>query len=99
MIRSILLHGLVFLAPISIYIGWALWVRRRSAQEFVETGHDWNDAPWTWLLIAGSVLMVASLFAVAFVGRSDPQAEYVPPHYEDGQIVPSHVRPPDATDH
>ncbi len=87
MIRRILIYGLLLALPFILYWAWMAFVRRRQA----EAGGVWNDAPLTWLLISGILLVLATLGATAFMSGSNPDMQYVPPSYEDGEVVPSRV--------
>jgi hypothetical protein len=88
MLRKILFHGIPLLLPFLVYGTWMYMVRRKRD----ETGGLWDDAPWTWLLIGGFVLMIASLFAVGMLSGDDPDGTYVPPHVVDGTIVPGRMQ-------
>ena len=46
------------------------------------------------LTATGLVLACASLVSLAFIGGEEPGGAYVPPHIEDGRIVPGEVKPP-----
>jgi hypothetical protein len=81
---------LMFFLPFVIYFGWVKFVRRQMQL----TGGTWQDAPIAWLVAAGAVLFTISLTATIILSEigDDPSKTYVPPHYEDGHIVPSHVQ-------
>jgi len=49
--------------------------------------------PWPWLLSAGVVLTALTLFVVTVHYGNSPQGTYVPPHVEDGKMVPGRVVP------
>jgi hypothetical protein len=80
---------LMFFLPFVVYFGWVKFVRRQMQV----SGGVWEDAPKGWLVAAGVVLFAISLTATIIMSRTgdDPSKTYVPPHYEDGHIVPSHV--------
>lgn len=88
MLRKILFHGIPLLLPFLVYGLWMYRVRRKRAA----TGGLWDDAPLTWLLIAGFALMIGSLFAVGFLSGDDPVGTYVPPRVVDGVIVPGQMK-------
>ena len=44
-----------------------------------------------WLTTAGLALLVVSLFATGLLSGSEPGGVYVPPHVEDGRVVPGRV--------
>ena len=48
-----------------------------------------------WLILAGaglSLLVVVLMGFVLFGGGADPGTYYVPPHMEDGRLVPAQTR-------
>jgi hypothetical protein len=88
MTRVFLTIILPLLLPAALYVVWAIVTNRIRLAESAA----WQDLPWTWLAVAGAALTAAVL--VFFVHFSDNgEGVYVPPHVEDGQIVPGHVEP------
>ncbi|MFQ5533932.1 MAG: DUF6111 family protein [Sphingomonadales bacterium] len=85
----ILFNMLLLALPFVVYGGWVAFLRKKEA----ETGGTWDDAPTTWLLIIGLSLMIISLFAMRLVEDNVATGEYIPPHLEDGKIVPAEIRP------
>lgn len=71
------------LLPTVVYLLWL----RFAAADGVE-----RDMPWTWLAAAGVVLVAIVLGGLALFGGSD-QGAYVPPHMENGKIVPGYFLP------
>ena len=69
-----------FLAPFAVYFVWRLLVTRERA--FLER------TPWYVLTLAGLALAAASVASLAFITGAPPDVIYVPPHMEDGQVVP-----------
>lgn len=94
MIRGALFDLFLLALPFLVYGGWIRYLRRRDR----EAGRTWNDAPVTWLLISGLVLMLGALFITRLLTGNLRDGVYVPPHYENGQIVPAEIRPPDHRD-
>ena len=47
--------------------------------------------PWTFLFASGLVLVAASFVIWGITEGSGQQGVYVPPHVEDGRVVPGHV--------
>jgi hypothetical protein len=70
--------------PTALYVLWAMTLGRHAPSG--------RRAPWPWLAGAGVVLAVAVLVTVAETSGSR-DGRYVPPHEENGQIVPGHVVP------
>jgi hypothetical protein len=85
MIRALITYLVPLLAPFVLY---ALYVRITRAKDPERA----LNTPWFWLLIVGLVLMIATMFATATFTGDNPDGTYVPPHMEDGRIVPSEVR-------
>ncbi len=53
-------------------------------------------APWAWLLGAGAALVCVSLITWGLIGGADPASVYVPPHIEDGRVVPGRFVAPES---
>ena len=53
----------------------------------------WRDTPWTWLTIAGLVLVALSFVVLRLAEGDNGPAVIVPAHIEDGRLVPSQVKP------
>ena len=89
--RMLLNYLLPIVLPFAIYGIWLTYARFRARM----AGHDgvpeWRDAPWTWLIIACTVLVSLSLASLAFIGGSPIDQKYIPPQYIDGVIVPSRM--------
>lgn len=88
MIRA-LRYLILFLLPFVLYGVWILIARRRALGH--ENEPNWRDAPLVWLTAAGVVLMLSALFANAILTGEPKGGVYVPPHVEDGQVVPGQV--------
>lgn len=87
MIFKVLKYAIPLLLPFVLYFLWAFLERRRTAAG----GGRTKDAPWMWLTTAGLALLVVSLFATGLLSGSEPGGAYVPPHVEDGRVVPGRV--------
>lgn len=86
MIRVALTILLPLLAPTAIYFLW-LYTLGRAAE---------RSTPWTWLMVGGLVAAGVALLIVG-VGTGGGQAGlYVPPHVEDGHVVPGQIAPPES---
>jgi hypothetical protein len=76
-----LIEAMLFLLPFAAYGAW-IWAGRRYTRE----------------LLWGTVgLMFVMLLAAAYLELSraiPPDMVYVPPHMENGRIVPGHALPP-----
>lgn len=85
MFRVVLQALVPFLAPFIVFFVWRLLVTRERA--FLER------TPWYALTLAGVALAAASVASLAFVTGSSPDTVYVPPHMENGQVVPGTFEP------
>ena len=84
MIRVALTILLPLLAPTAIYFLWLSTLGRAAER----------NTPWTWLIVGGLVAAGAALVVVG-VGTGGNQAgSYVPPHVENGHVVPGQIAPP-----
>jgi len=86
MIRRILFEILLFLLPFGLY---ALYLRIAKQDENAPA----RTHPWTILFASGLMLVVASFLIWGITEGSGTQGVYVPPHLENGRIVPGHVEP------
>ena len=71
---------------------YALWSGSlgRTGQPGQEA--EWRRLPWTWLAALGVILAGAVVIAVVQIGGSRGGV-YVPPHLQNGVVVPGHVEP------
>ena len=82
MIRILLTYIAPLILPAVLYF---LWLRMAG-------GEQDRKVPWSWLVIAGVILVAIVLVGLALLdGTRD--GVYVPPHMENGKIVPGHVEP------
>lgn len=84
MISRILFDGLLFLLPFALY---AAYLRVREVDEETTS----KQHPWTALFISGLVLVAASFVFWGLVENANQRGVYVPPHLEDGRLVPGRV--------
>ena len=88
MISRIFFDLLLFLLPFALY---AAYLRAREHDAEVPSKH-----PWTALFISGLVLVAASFVVWGLFDDANQRGVYVPPHLEDGRLVPGRVVPEDA---
>ena len=82
------------LLPIVLYLMWAKFEAWRTAAAG-GTPRPLSEGPWGWLIATGLVLTIAGLVAFAIWQPSLSSGQYVPPRFEDGEIKPAEVIPPE----
>jgi len=91
MARIFFTSVLPFLLPLTVYLLWA-WYRTAYANKHGGEAPDIEKGPWPLMLLLGAVLTMALLAYTALTRGANPDAEYTPPRYEDGQIVPGQLK-------
>jgi nicotinamide riboside transporter PnuC len=94
MFRLFFTYILPLIAPVGLYLVWN-WIqmRRVAAGKRAEPTPSFAEMPWLILLGAGVSLMVVTLLALfLFSTGGKPGGSYVPPHMENGKIVPAENR-------
>ncbi len=94
MFRLFFTYVLPLIAPAILYLIWhTIQVRRVIAGKRVDPTPSFAEMPWLILAGAGlSLLVVVLMGFVLFGGGADPGTSYVPPHMEDGRLVPAQTR-------
>ncbi|HEY7386436.1 MAG TPA: DUF6111 family protein [Beijerinckiaceae bacterium] len=85
MIRAIFGEALVFLLPFAVF---ALFLVLRRRNPF--KAEAWSDSA-LWLVIAGLASVVIALLVTGLTSERQTGA-FVPPHLEDGRLVPGQFR-------
>lgn len=87
MIPRLIYDFILFLLPFAIYgIYWRMVGRKQE-------GADTRVHPWTMLIAAGLVLVAISFVLWSLPKENTRDGVYVPPHLENGQVVPGRVEP------
>jgi hypothetical protein len=89
MIRRILFEMLLFLMPFALY---AAYLRLTE----YDSENPPHPHPWTGLFVAGLALVAASFLVWGVIDGAGKQGTYVPPHLENGRVVPGYVDPGEA---
>jgi hypothetical protein len=84
MIRRFFYEALLFLLPFALY---AAYLRLAKQEESDAT----RKHPWTFLFASGLALVAASFLIWGITEGAGQQGVYVPPHVENGRVVPGHV--------
>ncbi|MCA3246179.1 MAG: DUF6111 family protein [Tagaea sp.] len=94
MSRIFLQIVLPLLLPFIAYGVWLSVERRRAEKLGRGEVPGWSEAPVVWLGLAGLVLAtIATVGLLLLPGGNKVSGDYVPPHLENGRIVPGHIEP------
>lgn len=85
MIRPVLMEVLLFLAPFAIY---AVFLAATRSGVFDMSA--WNARVLFVLTAIALLLMLGSFLALSHFSREPAGSKYVPPHMEDGRLIPGH---------
>ena len=86
MISRIFFDLLLFLLPFALY---AAYLRLRKHDEDTPA----KQHPWTALFASGLLLVALSFVFWGLVEDANQRGVYVPPHLEDGRLIPGRVIP------
>jgi hypothetical protein len=87
--RVLLTIVLPLLLPTALYLVWVTVLRRPHRNGAAA----WTTWPWVWLAGAGIALLAIVLFVVTVHFGAPQEGVYVPPHLQNGHIVPGHIEP------
>jgi hypothetical protein len=87
--REFLTLFLPLVLPTLLYLVWLRAVRWSQNGGAL----SWRGLPWLWLAITGVGLTALVLFVVTVHFGTSVPGVYVPPHVENGQVVPGHIQP------
>ncbi len=79
------------LLPLLVYGVWMMYVRR-SALKRGDPAPHFREGPWFWAVVTSLVLGIVILLATG-LSHGENKGDYVPPHMENGEIVPGRVQP------
>jgi hypothetical protein len=85
MIRIVIENILLFLLPTVVYVIYVAATRGDSRKGI------FDEAPLAWLMLAGSVLVLAVLATYGSDTRGKPGQVYIPPTMKDGRIEPGRI--------
>jgi hypothetical protein len=88
--RELLTLFLPLILPTVLYLAWLQAMRWSQA---AGGSLSWRSLPWVWLGLTGVALAAVVLFVVTVHFGTATPGVYVPPHVENGQIVPGHIEP------
>ncbi|MBN9263738.1 MAG: hypothetical protein J0I57_14035 [Hyphomicrobium sp.] len=88
MIRVVVENIVLFLLPTAIYVIYVLLTRKQHEKAGVL-----DDAPFFWLMLAGTGLVFLVLVAFGTTSGGKPGQVYVPPHLgTGGKIEPGELK-------
>lgn len=93
MLRVLLEYAVPIALPSLLYLAWLAYENRRVARGGEGVLRRWQEGPWAWLFAAGVVIAVLGSILLSTMGGPGISGRYVPPHLEDGRVVPGHVEP------
>ncbi|WNK00984.1 hypothetical protein L2D14_06050 [Thalassospiraceae bacterium LMO-JJ14] len=86
--RLVITYVLPLLLPFLMYLAWNAYARAQARKTGGEEP-SLQKGPIFWSIIAGFILLAASLITLALTGGEDPDSgRYIAPRYEDGKILP-----------
>ena len=89
MIRVIIENVVLFLLPTAIYAIYILLTRKQGEQG----AGVFDDAPFFWLMLAGTGLVLLVLVAFGSTSGGKPGQSYTPPSIgSDGRIEPGGLK-------
>ena len=79
------------LIPLIVY--WLWWKNAHAkAKKDGTPAPLFREGPWYWAVL--SSLVIAGLcFVVLGLSHGGEKGAYVPPHVEDGRVIPGHTEP------
>ena len=86
MLRALLQYLLPLLLPFLLYAAYG-----RLAHGRMPAWLDLDSRQWAMLGGTGLVLLMISLVSWSLLSGSPPEETYIPPHVEDGEIVPGNT--------
>lgn len=78
------------LVPLLVY--W-LWLRvvGRKAVAAGKPAPLFVEGPWYWMVISSLVIAIICFILLGSASEGE-KGQYEPPHMENGQVIPGHVR-------
>jgi hypothetical protein len=91
--RVLLEYVVPIVLPSLLYLAWLAYENKRVARGGEGVLRRWQEGPWAWLFAAGVVIAVAGTLMLSLLQGFGTEGRYIPPHVENGRIVPGHVVP------
>lgn len=88
MIRVVIENIVLFFLPMAIYVTYVLLTRSSDSKQGVL-----DDAPFLWLVLAGTMLVFIVLLAFGSTSGGKPGQTYTPPSLsKDGTVDPGGLK-------
>lgn len=88
MIRVVVENVVLFLLPAAVYVTYVLLTRKEDSKAGLL-----DDAPFMWLMLAGTLLVFVVLIAFGSSSGGKPGQAYTPPSLsKDGHIDPGGLK-------
>ena len=91
MLRLLIFRFWPVLIPLAIYVVWFYAVGRKTTIDGMPVKH-FRDGPWYRITLA-SLLIAVLCFILWGSFEENRTGHYIPPHTENGTIIPGHVEP------
>ena len=88
MIRQLITIAVPLLAPVAFYLLYNWQLRRKGGVLSEDDPFSWREIPWIWLFVCGTGLLAITLVVTSFVNRTEIDAQYEAPKFEEGKRVP-----------
>ena len=89
MLRLLIFRFWPVLIPLLAYWLWHRTIVAKAQKEGKPIPH-FADGPWYWLVLA-SLLIGVACFIVWGASIEQVKGKYIPPHMENGVLIPGHV--------
>ena len=89
MTRKLLTVILPLVLPFLIYWVYLALARRKARLAGEGRLPGWQDAPWTWIIGSGALLMATALVWLRLQSGVEPGVKLEPPRLIEGEVEPS----------
>ena len=89
--KLLLTKILPLLVPIAIYVVWLIHARKK-AKTLGQSKPRMREAPWLAMALTGVIILIISLIALGLFTGEKPGGIYIPPHMENGEIIPGQIK-------
>jgi hypothetical protein len=94
---AVILRLILLLIPVVALVMWIRW-RMRTDRTEEELAADFARMRWSLIVLVLAAAAAGISLRLLDDQRGDPRSTYIPPHTEDGKVVPGRFKPADETD-